>query len=558
MKNNNYNIVWLFIDGVRRYHSKQEQIDSGDDRSRLQFMDEFAKKSVEIKNVVTSAPSTFQSLSAMLTGLDSYIVNRNFADFIFEKNVYKSLTTDLENSGYSMYSFLMHPSMREVMSNFYKMIDRKYWPNNFSHSDWWDNSDINLAVNKFLKIGFNEPAFIFVDYNCRKDSETSNKVKIAFNKFEEAGFNDSNTIFILCSDHGYPDFSKESGRPEFYTKNNLTHDVILTDDNIMIPMFIKYPGCPEGKKVNSTVSSLDLYPTILDLLEMPIPENIIGRSWIPLINENAKYIDKMNLRYHRSDSRMHFQPGRSTVIRNHSYKYTFHHDKKHTNELEEFHDLINDKYETKNLINDKNDEIIYQINTFRKEFDKSEKRAFDFQLKYLHESLLTSKNKKILNEIDTVLILETGNKLFIEILTEILIKINSNLSISILRLDNFTSHQIKNIKYLFFDIKTFNKKDFKDNNQLFANDFDMLFIPYNINEGRDYNSIFKIAKKISFKNKMIIDYNMKSYKSTLKHTIQKYSRKIYWLKYEPINLVITLFKEIIIDIKRIKHKVNKK
>ena len=48
MKKNNYNIVWLFIDGVRRYHSKQEQIDSGDDRSRLEFMDEFAKKSVEL------------------------------------------------------------------------------------------------------------------------------------------------------------------------------------------------------------------------------------------------------------------------------------------------------------------------------------------------------------------------------------------------------------------------------------------------------------------------------------------------------------------------------
>ena len=68
--NKNFNIVWLFVDGVRRYHSPSDYIKKGDDRSRLLFMDEFSKQSIELTNVVTSAPSTFQSLSAMLTGLD--------------------------------------------------------------------------------------------------------------------------------------------------------------------------------------------------------------------------------------------------------------------------------------------------------------------------------------------------------------------------------------------------------------------------------------------------------------------------------------------------------
>ena len=72
-----YNVVWLFIDSVRRYYTD-------DDRSRFKFMDEFAKESVEFKNVVTSAPSTFMSVSAMMSGMPSYYINRNFDDFIFD------------------------------------------------------------------------------------------------------------------------------------------------------------------------------------------------------------------------------------------------------------------------------------------------------------------------------------------------------------------------------------------------------------------------------------------------------------------------------------------
>ena len=41
------NVLWIFIDGVRRYHSSAEAIAAGDDRSRLDIMDEFSKESVE-------------------------------------------------------------------------------------------------------------------------------------------------------------------------------------------------------------------------------------------------------------------------------------------------------------------------------------------------------------------------------------------------------------------------------------------------------------------------------------------------------------------------------
>ena len=90
-KINKINIVWIFVDSVRRYHS------TGDDRSRLNILDEFGNESVEFINTITSAPSTYMAISAMLTGMDSYYINRNFDDFVFDKTTFPSLYYDLHN-----------------------------------------------------------------------------------------------------------------------------------------------------------------------------------------------------------------------------------------------------------------------------------------------------------------------------------------------------------------------------------------------------------------------------------------------------------------------------
>ena len=207
MKNKQYNIVWLFVDGVRRYYSD-------DDRSKLKFMDEFAKNAVSFNNVVTSAPSTFMSLSAMMSGMPSYFINRNFDDFKFDKHKIRNLTSDLINNNYNVYSLLMHPSTRENMINIFPIVKNKYWARGLSHRKWWSNDDINKTLQKTLSMDYKTPSFFFVDYNCRLDYSTSSKVKLGYDYFLKAGFSSNNTITILCSDHGYPDSSKETGRPE--------------------------------------------------------------------------------------------------------------------------------------------------------------------------------------------------------------------------------------------------------------------------------------------------------------------------------------------------------
>ena len=87
------NIVWIFVDSVRRYHSP-------DDRSRLAIMDKFASQSIEFTEVVTSAPSTVMSISAMMTGIHSFVLGTNYNDFRFNRNAFPTLSSILEEKGW--------------------------------------------------------------------------------------------------------------------------------------------------------------------------------------------------------------------------------------------------------------------------------------------------------------------------------------------------------------------------------------------------------------------------------------------------------------------------
>ena len=261
---------------------------------------------------------------------------------------------------------------REFNLNVFTNINRKYWPKGFSHTQYWNNSDINKVIDSMLSYDLKKPSFFFINYNCRKDPLTGDKVKWAINRFREAGYSKENTIIILTSDHGYPDPSKESGNPEYYIKNNLSHDLILSDDNIMIPLFIQYPGCKEGTKIIATVSSLDIFPTIFEILEIDINEKIYGMSLLSLINNNIKSDTKYNDRYIRTDCRLKKQTGKATSIRNNEWKYIYYHDDLRKKGPEEFFNIQNDLLEENNLILSQDLKIKNMLEVFRSEFKKSE------------------------------------------------------------------------------------------------------------------------------------------------------------------------------------------
>ena len=93
-KKRKLNVIWFLVDSVRNYHCDI------DDRGKLDIMDKFARESVEFIKVVVSAPSTIMSETAMMTGMSSYYISRNYDDFKYDESAFTSLVEMLRQHGY--------------------------------------------------------------------------------------------------------------------------------------------------------------------------------------------------------------------------------------------------------------------------------------------------------------------------------------------------------------------------------------------------------------------------------------------------------------------------
>ena len=82
---------------------------------------------------------------------------------------------------------------------------------------------------------------------------------------EESGEAD-NTVIFFCNDHGMPfPYSKATGY----------------DHGTRVPALVSYPGMGTPQRFECLACNVDIMPTALDLLGVPVPEGIDGRSWLP-------------------------------------------------------------------------------------------------------------------------------------------------------------------------------------------------------------------------------------------------------------------------------------
>ena len=102
-------------------------------------------------------------------------------------------------------------------------------------------------------------------------------IGLLLDKVEQLGLLD-NTLIIHTSDHGHL-FGEHSlhGKPGGALGN-------LYEETTRIPLMIRHPkGLGAGKRIPAIVQLPDLLPTILEFLDVPVPETVQGRSLWPLI-----------------------------------------------------------------------------------------------------------------------------------------------------------------------------------------------------------------------------------------------------------------------------------
>jgi len=140
---------------------------------------------------------------------------------------------------------------------------------------------------------------------------------------------DKKTLIIITADHGN----------EFLEHGNVGHGSYLYDESIHVPLIISLPDLEKGMRIKDFAQSIDIFPTLLDLLGIPVPYQAQGISLVGLIegSKNAlinKYVIS--------------QSAGSFCIRSRDWKYI-----KNKIKEEELYDLRHDKNEKNNLINKK-------------------------------------------------------------------------------------------------------------------------------------------------------------------------------------------------------------
>ena len=91
---------------------------------------------------------------------------------------------------------------------------------------------------------------------------------------------DQNTMIIYTSDNGY-----------HFGEHGIGDKRSAYEVSMRIPMLVSYPKSQlNGKVFDDMVLNIDVAPTILDLAGVPIPEQMQGKSWKPLLERTTASI----------------------------------------------------------------------------------------------------------------------------------------------------------------------------------------------------------------------------------------------------------------------------
>lgn len=111
----------------------------------------------------------------------------------------------------------------------------------------------------------------FVDYHVGRILQKLKELNI-----------DGKTLVVFTSDHGELLYEHD---------DCLTFDhCSLYDSVLQVPLILRGAMLPKGKSIDALVSTLDIAPTILEIAGLPVPNDMQGKSLIPLINNNVTAI----------------------------------------------------------------------------------------------------------------------------------------------------------------------------------------------------------------------------------------------------------------------------
>jgi iduronate 2-sulfatase len=144
-------------------------------------------------------------------------------------------------------------------------------------------------------------------------------------ELESLGLRES-TAIVFTTDHGY-----HLGEHGFWQKGNLHEEVVR------VPLIFSVPGIRPGRS-SSLVELVDFYPTCTDLLGLPTPASLQGKSLMPVLRDPGSKVRDTALSIHNRAG------GGLRSARWHYMKYG--------DQGEELYDMLKDPHQYTNVVDD--------------------------------------------------------------------------------------------------------------------------------------------------------------------------------------------------------------
>jgi len=140
---------------------------------------------------------------------------------------------------------------------------------------------------------------------------------------------DKNTIIVLWGDHGW-----HLGEHSLWCKHSNFHKTLRT------PLIVCAPGFSKGEYTEAMTELIDLYPTLCELSDIPVPDHLDGTSFAPVLKDPTSSVkDAVYCRYIEGES-----------VVNQRYTYTEWRDLKGEKYASMLYDRKNDPDENNNIV----------------------------------------------------------------------------------------------------------------------------------------------------------------------------------------------------------------
>jgi arylsulfatase A-like enzyme len=132
-----------------------------------------------------------------------------------------------------------------------------------------------MAAGRWPELSSDEVRFMAALYDAEV-AALDRRLRRVFRRLRTRGLLE-HAIVVVTADHG----------EEFGEHGEFQHGRTLYQESVRIPLIMVGPGLPAGRVVDQPVSIVDVAPTILDLVGLPVEPRFEGRSLLASVDGGA-------------------------------------------------------------------------------------------------------------------------------------------------------------------------------------------------------------------------------------------------------------------------------